>query len=124
MAGIVALGKACEIAKNNMVSHIKYLQEIRNYYILQVKEKIPQAILNGDIKSRLPGNANFSFQGVEGEALLFKLDEVRNMCIKWFSLFYWRRNTITCINCNWCSSRASAISITNNFWGRKYKRGY
>lgn len=36
--------------------------------------------LNGDRKLRLPGNANFSFKGIDGEALLFKLDE-KGICV-------------------------------------------
>jgi len=47
---------------------------------LQIEQKIPDAKLNGDIKLRLPGNANFSFEGVNGEELLFKLDE-KGICV-------------------------------------------
>lgn len=74
VAGIVGLGKACELAKNELNMHIKHLQAIRDYYIFKVNEKIPEANLNGSIKNRLPGNANFSFAGIDGEALLLKLD--------------------------------------------------
>ena len=37
--------------------------------------KIPRSILNGDAVKRLPGNVNFCFEGVEGEALLLLLDD-------------------------------------------------
>ena len=53
---------------------MKHLQELRDYYIKQVEEKIPYAYLNGSREYRLPGNANFSFQFVEGESLLLNLD--------------------------------------------------
>lgn len=76
---IVGLGKACEIARENLDNHMKYLQELRDYYINEVKSRIPNVKLNGDRKMRLPGNANFSFKGVLGETLLLKLDE-REMC--------------------------------------------
>lgn len=74
VAGIVGLGKACELAKNEMNMHMKHLQEIRDYYIDKVNESIKDIKLNGSIQNRLPGNANFSFKGVEGEALLLNLD--------------------------------------------------
>ena len=72
--GIIGLGKACELAKNNLNNHMKHLQEIRDYYILQVKERIPNIKLNGSLEKRLPGNANFSFEGIDGESLLLNLD--------------------------------------------------
>ncbi|MGN1297392.1 MAG: cysteine desulfurase NifS [Clostridia bacterium] len=72
--GIVGLGKACELARINLDDHMKHLQEIRDYYISQVKEKISNVKLNGTLERRLPGNANFSFENVEGEALLLNLD--------------------------------------------------
>ena len=74
VAGIVALGKACELAMVNLESHMNYLQNLRNHYIEQVEKRIPNAKLNGTLEKRLPGNANFSFEGVDGEALLLNLD--------------------------------------------------
>ena len=74
--GIVGLGKACKIAKQDLNSHIKYLKKLRDYYISEVKRKIPDAVLNGSAQNRLPGNANFSFKGMEENAILLKLDGV------------------------------------------------
>ena len=74
VAGIVGLGKACEIARINLESYMKHLQELRDYFIKQVTEKIEGSLLNGTIENRLPGNANFSFPSVDGEALLLNLD--------------------------------------------------
>ena len=74
VAGIVGLGKACELARINLRNHMQHLKELRDYYISQIQSKIPEAILNGDIENRLPGNANFSFPSVDGEELLFSLD--------------------------------------------------
>ena len=53
---------------------MKHLQEMRDYYISQVKERIPNIKLNGSLEKRLPGNANFSFEGIDGESLLLNLD--------------------------------------------------
>lgn len=80
VAGIVALGKACELARLELNSHMKKLQTLRDYYITQVEEKVPNVKLNGSRNQRLPGNANFSFKDVEGEALLLKLDE-KGICV-------------------------------------------
>lgn len=74
VTGIVGLGKACELAKNNLDYHMKHLQELRDYYIKEVEDRIPYVKLNGSKQFRLPGNANFSFEFVEGESLLLKLD--------------------------------------------------
>lgn len=74
VAGIVGLGKACELARINLESHMQHLKELRDYFVAQVGEKIEDVILNGSIENRLPGNANFSFVGVDGEALLLNLD--------------------------------------------------
>lgn len=79
VAAIVGLGKACELAKKNLSHHMEHLEEVRNYYISQVEEKIPYVKLNGSREKRLPGNANFSFEFVEGEALLLNLD-LKGIC--------------------------------------------
>ena len=77
--GIVGLGKAIEIATNNLESYNSKLLELRNYYIEQAKKKIPDIKINGHIDKRLPGNANISFKYVEGQDILLKLDE-RGIC--------------------------------------------
>ncbi len=74
VAGIVGLGKACELANIHLKEHSKHLRELRDYFIAQVGEKIEGAVLNGGLEKRLPGNANFSFPEVDGEALLLNLD--------------------------------------------------
>lgn len=79
VAGIVGLGKAAELAKNNLEKHMKHLQGLRDYYIKQVEEKIHGIRVNGSMEKRLPGNSNISFKGVEGEALLLNLDQ-RGIC--------------------------------------------
>ncbi len=50
------------------------LARLRDDLIARVSEAVPGAILNGDPKDRLPGNAHFSFPGCEGDALLMLLD--------------------------------------------------
>ena len=76
VAGIVGLGMACKLAKEGLKTHMRYLQKLRDYYILEVQRRIPDVVLNGSRDLRLPGNANFSFKGVDGGAVLLKLDQV------------------------------------------------
>lgn len=83
VAGIVGLGKAIEIANNNLEEYSHKLEDLRNYYEMRVKEKIPDIKINGDHTKRLSGNSNISFRFIEGEDLLLNLDEKRNMCIYW-----------------------------------------
>ena len=74
VAGIVGMGKAIELAYNNLDEHNNKIKELRDYYIEQVKEKVPYIIINGNMKKRLPGNSNISFRFIEGEGLLLNLD--------------------------------------------------
>lgn len=79
VAGIVGLGKACEIAKENLNKHREHLLKLRDYYISEVEKKIEYVELNGSQQKRLPGNANFSFKFIEGESLLLNLD-MKGIC--------------------------------------------
>lgn len=79
VAGIVGIGKAIELAYMNLEEHNKKIKELRDYYIKQVKEKIPYIKINGDMESRLPGNSNISFRFIEGEGLLLNLD-LKGIC--------------------------------------------
>ena len=79
VAEIVGLGKAAELAKNNLEKYQEHLRTLRDYYIKNIEEKITDAKLNGPRENRLPGNANFSFPGINGEELLIHLDE-RGIC--------------------------------------------
>mgnify|MGYP006070321035 FL=1 len=79
VAEIVGLGKAAVLAKNNLYRHKEHLRTLRNNYIKNIEEKITDAKLNGPRENRLPGNANFSFPGINGEELLIHLDE-RGIC--------------------------------------------
>ena len=72
--GIVGLGKAVEIAVRTMDERIKKETELRDYLIGRILKEIPYTRLNGDSEKRLPNNANFSFQFIEGESLLIMLD--------------------------------------------------
>lgn len=79
VAGIVGLSKAMELAYRDLEEHNKKIKELRDYYVSQVKEKIPYIKINGDMEKRLPGNSNISFRFIEGESLLLNLD-LKGIC--------------------------------------------
>ena len=72
--GIVGFGKAVERAVGTMEERTETERRLRDYLIDRVLKEIPYARLNGHRSQRLPGNANFSFQFIEGESLLIMLD--------------------------------------------------
>lgn len=72
--GIVGLGKAAELAMETMEARRKQETELRDYLIEQVRKEVPYTRLNGHPTDRLPNNANFAFQFIEGESLLIMLD--------------------------------------------------
>ncbi|MDE7423840.1 MAG: cysteine desulfurase NifS [Lachnospiraceae bacterium] len=77
--GIVGLAKAVEISINTMEERVKKEKSLRDKLIDRVLAEIPYTRLNGDRKKRLPNNANFSFQFIEGESLLIMLD-MKGIC--------------------------------------------
>nr|WP_315019673.1 cysteine desulfurase NifS [uncultured Aminipila sp.] len=74
LPGIVGFGKAAELAYENFDEHIKKVSELRNYFVDQVMSKIENVTLNGSKEFRHPGNANLTFEFIEGEAMLLYLD--------------------------------------------------
>ena len=73
--GIVGLGKAIEIAVEDMDKKNEYVSNLRDRLINGLL-KIPDTILNGDSKLRLPGNVNVCFKYIEGESILLHLDQL------------------------------------------------
>lgn len=76
---IVGLGKAIAMAYENLEEHNVKIKKLRDYYVLEVQNKIPYIRINGDIEKRLPGNSNISFRYIEGEGLLLNLD-LKGIC--------------------------------------------
>lgn len=72
--GIVGMGKAAEIAKNEMEEESKRLTKLRDKLIHGILDNIPYSYLNGHPTKRLPYNANMRFSFIEGESLLLSLD--------------------------------------------------
>jgi cysteine desulfurase len=76
--GIVGFGKACEIAQKKLPDEMPRLRKLRERLVQGVMKNIKHIQLNGHPEKRIPGNANFSFHFIEGEALILSL---RNFAI-------------------------------------------
>ncbi len=75
VAGIAGLGKAAELAEKRLVQGKEVeVMKLRDKLIKGITEKIDHAYLNGHPTKRLPGNANFCFEFIEGESMLLSLD--------------------------------------------------
>lgn len=73
---IVGLGKAIEMAVENMQKNNEHIRQVRDYFVKEVQSRISDIYFNGpkDMSKRLSGNANFSFEFIEGESILMLLD--------------------------------------------------
>lgn len=71
---IAGMAAALKEAAANMSSNAAKMQAMRDRLISGLEE-VPHSALNGDRESRLPGNVNFCFEGVEGESILLLLDD-------------------------------------------------
>ena len=72
--GIMGMAAAMEEADANIDANMPKVAALRDRLIAGIS-KIPHSILNGDAVTRLPGNVNFCFEGIEGESLLLMLDD-------------------------------------------------
>ncbi len=74
--GIVGMGKAAELMREEMGEEAKRLAVLRDKLIEGVLKAVPESYLNGHPTERLPYNANIRFSYVEGEALLLSLSDM------------------------------------------------
>ncbi len=74
VAGVVGFAKALELATEKREENNKKVSALRDRFIDRVLKEIPYAYLNGPRENRLPANADFSFEYIEGESILFTLD--------------------------------------------------
>ncbi len=75
VASIIALGRACELAKEHLGKEADYLRRLRDKLEGALLKLCPDTQINGDVENRLPNTTNISFKYVEGEAILLRLDE-------------------------------------------------
>ena len=71
---IVGFAEAFKIAEREREENFKYVSALRDKFINRVLNEVPYVKLNGPRENRLPANADFSFEYIEGESILFSLD--------------------------------------------------
>ncbi|MHB1391409.1 MAG: cysteine desulfurase family protein [Thermoleophilia bacterium] len=71
--GIIGLGRAAELARQNLDSESKRLTGLRDYIISEIESRMEDIRLNGHRTQRLPNNVNFSIEGIEGESIMLSL---------------------------------------------------
>ena len=71
---IVGLGKAAELARINMAARMEHLTLLRDRLLTELPKKIERVIVTGHPQNRLPGNASFCVEFIEGEAMLMLLN--------------------------------------------------
>ena len=69
----IGFGEATKIAKINLQSEVKKTKELRDYFIISMKKKIDNIIINGDMKNRLPANINFSIPKIKSKKIIKSL---------------------------------------------------
>lgn len=74
--GIIALGKACQLAHDNMKVEVTEVKALRDKLEKGLLSSITDTKLNGDKDNRLPNTSNISFGYVEGEAILLMMDQL------------------------------------------------
>ncbi|MFQ5969082.1 MAG: cysteine desulfurase family protein [Nitrososphaerales archaeon] len=75
VAGIVGMGKAAEVALQNIDYYSNNVRNLSDRLISDLLKNITHSKLNGHPTKRLPNNVHFTFLGVNGEDLIIKLDE-------------------------------------------------
>ncbi|MFA5821918.1 MAG: cysteine desulfurase NifS [Thermodesulfovibrionales bacterium] len=75
VASIIALGKACELAMKDIEKESAWLSRLRDKLEQALLKSSSDTRINGDVTSRLPNTSNISFEYVEGEAILLRLNE-------------------------------------------------
>lgn len=74
VAGIVALGKAAELAQEHL-ANINWEKKLRDKLEQGILNTIANTVVNGDRNNRLPNTTSIGFKYIEGEAILLSLDE-------------------------------------------------
>jgi cysteine desulfurase len=73
--GIIALGKAAELEMLHLEEATKRERKLRDRLEQTLLAKIPDCVVNGDVKNRLPNTSNIGFKYIEGEAILLLLNK-------------------------------------------------
>ena len=63
------------MAKEHFEEHVAHCSSLRNHLVERVLAEIPNTFVNGTMEHRHPGNANITFEYIEGEAILLLLNQ-------------------------------------------------
>ena len=74
ITAITGLGKAAELAAADMGARLKHITRLRDRLLTELPARIEHVVVTGDSQSRLPGNASFCVEFIEGEAMLMMLN--------------------------------------------------
>lgn len=74
VAGVIGMAEALRINRETLEKDNAYVKTLRDAFVARVEKEIPFARYNGDRYKRVPSNADFSFEFIEGESILFSLD--------------------------------------------------
>ena len=74
--GIVGLGKACEVAMQEMPQESRRVAALRDKLKRQLEENLDDVHINGSMQHRLPGNLNIRFGGIDSESLLMGINDI------------------------------------------------
>ena len=78
--GIAGLGAACDLRSRSLSASITHLRTLRDRFEAMLMERIPDAWINGEDAPRVPNTANVTFPGVDGMALVARLENRGIIC--------------------------------------------
>jgi cysteine desulfurase len=80
LPGIVGLGKAAELRKNDLLRLTAYMKDMRDRFEAMVLDFVPGTRVNGDVNNRVCNTTNIMFGGIDGRKLVRELDEAGVRC--------------------------------------------
>ncbi|MBI4437102.1 MAG: cysteine desulfurase NifS [Candidatus Omnitrophica bacterium] len=80
VAGIVGLGKAVSLARQEMEKRTQHLRALQEKFYEGILKRIDDVLLNGHPTERIPGTVNLGFKDVEGESMAINLD-LKGICV-------------------------------------------
>lgn len=76
VVGIMSMGLAAHLACREMKAEQERFLELRNYFLLNLEQKIPDAVINGTLDHRLPHNLSVGFSGIDSGSVLLSLNQI------------------------------------------------
>ncbi|HEV2402609.1 MAG TPA: cysteine desulfurase family protein [Candidatus Saccharimonadales bacterium] len=80
VAGAIGLAKALELVQAHRHEESQRLRMLQKLFVEQLKTRLPQAVINGSIKERLPNNVHITIPGTDNERLILELEQQGILC--------------------------------------------